>query len=74
MAEEKKGNLAMLGEFCREAAVLIFVFGNLDIWLKSLDGTWKLTFWPSVYSVSKIFSVAVIFQIAGMYFEKWRGR
>jgi hypothetical protein len=28
----------MAGEFCREAAVLIFVFGNLDIWLKSFTG------------------------------------
>jgi len=25
----------MAGEFCREAEVLILVFGNLDIWLKS---------------------------------------
>lgn len=44
MADEKKGNLAMAGEFSREAAVLIFVFGNLDIWLKSLDGSWKYPF------------------------------
>jgi hypothetical protein len=74
MAEEKKGNLAMAGEFCREAAVLIFVFGNLDIWIKSLDGTWKLNFWPTVYSISKIFGVASLFQIVGMYFEKWRDK
>src|SRR5260370_24777068 len=33
MGEEKKGDLAMAGELCREAAVLIFVFGNLDIWI-----------------------------------------
>ena len=48
MAEEKKGNLAMVGEFSREAEVLIFVFGNLDIWLKSLDGSWQYAFWPTV--------------------------
>ena len=74
MAEEKKGNLAMAGEFCREAAVLIFVFGNLDIWVKSLDGTWKLDFWPAIYSISKIFGVAGFFQFVGMSFEKWRAR
>jgi hypothetical protein len=74
MAEEKKGNLAMLGEFCREAAVLILVFGNLDIWLKSLDGSWKHAFWPTVGLISIIFAVASFFQIVGMSFEKWRGR
>ena len=74
MAEEKKGNLAMAGEFSREAAVLIFVFGNLDIWLKSLDGTWKHTFWPTVGLISVIFTVASFFQVVGMFLEKWRGR
>ena len=74
MAEEKKGNLAMAGEFTREAAVLIFVFGNLDIWLKSLDGSWKHTFWPTVGFISAIFAVAGVFQIVGMSLENWRGR
>jgi hypothetical protein len=74
MAEEKKGNLAMAGEFSREAAVLIFVFGNLDIWLKSLDGSWKYTFWPTVGLISVIFAVASFFQVVGMFFEKWRGQ
>jgi hypothetical protein len=74
MAEEKKAHLAMAGEFCREAAVLIFVFGNLDIWLKSLDGSWKHPFWPTVGFISVIFAVASLFQIVGMSFEKWRER
>lgn len=72
MAEEKKSHLAMVGEFLRETAVLIFVFGNLDIWLKGLDGTWKIRFWPTVGIISGIFLVAGFFQISGMLFEKWR--
>jgi hypothetical protein len=74
MAEEKKDDFALIGEFCREAAVLIFVFGNLDIWLKSLDGTWKRAAWPTVFIISGIFGVAILFQVAGMFFEKWRER
>lgn len=73
MAEEKKGNLAMVGEFSREAAVLIFVFGNLDIWLKSLEGSWRHAFWPTVGLISIIFAVAGLFQVVGMVLEKWRG-
>jgi hypothetical protein len=72
MAEEKKDNLAMLGEFCREAAVLILVFGNLDIWLKALDRTWKRGTWPTILIIIATFIVASLFQTTGMFFEKWR--
>jgi len=45
----------MAGDFCREAAVLIFVFGNLDIWLKSLTGELEKR----------------VFEGSGMLFERW---
>jgi hypothetical protein len=68
LAEEKKGFYNMLGEFCREAGVLIFVFGNLDIWLH-----------PQTTDTRKIFtlflqatSVGLVFLIIGMILEKWR--
>ncbi|MGB6625952.1 MAG: hypothetical protein WA681_00120 [Candidatus Acidiferrales bacterium] len=75
MAEERKGIYEMVREFCREAAVLIFVFGNLDIWFKSFTGElWKLGlgFWAIVSHVLGIFAVAAVFGIIGILFEKWR--
>jgi hypothetical protein len=66
----------MSGEFCREAAVLIFVFGNLDIWFKSFSGELdKLPLPPGAIfkHVIWVFGVAVLFEIVGMFFEKrWR--
>jgi hypothetical protein len=36
---ERKRILGLFGDFCRETAVLVFVFGNLDLWLRSLPGS-----------------------------------
>jgi len=75
VAEERKGLYAMAGEFCREAAVLIFVFGNLDLWFKSFSGElWKLDlgFWAIVEHVLGVFVVAAAFGVVGVLFEKWR--
>jgi hypothetical protein len=58
----------MLGEFCREAAVLIFVFGNLDLWLYfsgDLD-------WGVVKHVLESTGAAAVFFVTGVFFEKWR--
>jgi hypothetical protein len=65
----------MAGEFCREAAVLIFVFGNLDVWFKSLTGELdklSLSPWAIVKHVLAISAVAGIFEASGILFEKWR--
>ncbi len=72
MAEEKKGYFNMLGEFCREAAVLIFVFGNLDFWLNVVhDATNPMT-WATLSYTFKIFGLTIVFQTVGMQLEKWR--
>jgi hypothetical protein len=77
MAEENKGIYAMASEFCREAAVLIFVFGNLDLWLRSFTGELsKLGVGTGtiVYHVLAIFTLAATFGAIGVLFEKWRDK
>jgi hypothetical protein len=63
MPEGKLGIFAMLGEFCREAAVLIFVFGDLDDWLHDRY---------ILLNIIKVFGAALIFLVTGIFFEKWR--
>ena len=67
MADERKGFFNMFGEFCREAAVLIFVFANLDLWLYHQSDDWGV-----VKHLLQAFGVAVVFLITGMLMEKWR--
>jgi hypothetical protein len=67
VAEEKKGLFNMFGEFCREAAVLIFVFSSLDLWLYQ-----RATDWDVVKHTLQAFGVAVVFLATGMLMEKWR--
>lgn len=65
----------MASEFCREAAVLIFVFGNLDVWLKSFTGELDrlaLSPWTTTKHVLAIFVVAGVFEVTGIMLEKWR--
>jgi hypothetical protein len=54
----------MLGEFCREAAVLVLVFATLDRVIRSGG----LTFWP----LAAIIGVSGLFLAVGIAFEKWR--
>jgi hypothetical protein len=75
VAEDKQDVLSMAGEFCREAAVLIFVFGNLDIWFKSFTGELSrlsLSGWAVTKHMVGIFAIACIFEGSGMAFERWR--
>jgi hypothetical protein len=76
MADElPKGGFRMASEFFREAAVLIFVFGNLDVWFKSFTGELgKLTLgpWTVAKHVAWVWGVAGIFEVGGILFEKWR--
>lgn len=67
MAEEKKGIFNMLGEFCREAAVLVFVFSNLDLWLYHQTSDWEV-----VKHVLQSVAVTFLFLATGMAMEKWR--
>lgn len=67
MAEEKKGIFNMLGEFCREAAVLVFVFSNLDLWLYHQTSDWEV-----VKHVLQSVAVTFLFLATGMATEKWR--
>lgn len=77
MAEIPKGRYEMLGEFCREAAVLIFVFGNLDVWMKGFTGELArlgIGAWAIMRHFAFVTLVAALFEITGMFFEKWRAR
>ena len=67
MAEEKKGIFNILGEFCREAAVLVFVFSNLDLWLYHQTSDWEV-----VKHVLQSVAVTFLFLATGMAMEKWR--
>ena len=71
----KKDLLEMGGEFCRDVSILIFVFGNLDVWFKVFTGEFakmSLTDWAITKHVLWVFFVAVAFGITGMLFERWR--
>ena len=64
----------MIGDFCRETSVLVFVFGNLDIWLRSLTGELdKINFgWQAaVRNVGAIMALTLIFGVSGILFELW---
>jgi hypothetical protein len=73
MAAGKDG-YDMASEFCRDVAVLVFVFGPLDIWLKAIDGTLKLSTADTVNAIIGVFALAVIFGGVGATFERWRER
>ncbi len=57
----------MLGEFCRETAVLVFVFSSLDLWLYR-----QTTDWEVVKHFLQSIAVAFLFLATGMALEKWR--
>ena len=76
-AEAKKSFLNMLGEFCREAAVLIFVFGNLDFWSRLVWGPLDEKFHPPTQDQTtnwtlKVFGLTIVFWMIGYLAEKWR--
>lgn len=64
---EKKSGYEMAGEFCREAAVLIFVFANLDLWLYQQYSDWNV-----IKHLLEACGVALLFFVAGYALEKWR--
>ena len=69
------GGFRMASEFCREAAVLIFVFGNLDVWTKAFTGELfkdGLSPWLIARHVTYVFVISAVFMIAGVLLEKWR--
>ena len=68
---EQRGNYSLMSEFCRDAAVLIFIFGPLDIWFKALDGTLNLNYRDTIKAVLGVFMLTAIFQIGGLALEKW---
>jgi len=71
-AEAKKSFLNMLGEFCREAAVLIFVFGNLDFWAHLDQRARPPAPGEATNYTLKIFGLTMAFGLLGYLFEKWR--
>jgi hypothetical protein len=75
VAEPPKGSYELWGEFCREAAVLIFVFGNLDVWLKGFTGDLarlNIGPWSIVRHFVAVLIVTGVFQATGILLEKWR--
>lgn len=65
----------MLSEFCREATVLIFVFGNLDLWTRNFTGELgklAISFWQIVGHFFAVMAVAFVFGVIGVFLEKWR--
>ncbi len=73
VAEERKSVLSMLGEFCREAAVLIFVFGNLDIWVRGFTGELgklAIGFWAIIAHFFSVLSATAVFGAIGILLEK----
>jgi hypothetical protein len=77
VSEERKEVVSMAGEFCREAAVLIFVFGNLDLWFRSFTGELsKLALgWQTIsLHVAAVFALTVLFGISGVLLERWSPR
>jgi hypothetical protein len=76
-AEAKKSFLNMLGEFCRETAVLTFVFGNLDFWSRLLWGRLDDHFHGPTKSQTtswtlEVFGLTIVFGLLGYLFERWR--
>ncbi|NOT08297.1 MAG: hypothetical protein HOP28_08825 [Gemmatimonadales bacterium] len=64
MAEEKKTRDEMVGEFLREAAVLVLVFGILDGFFAS-ESDWKfLGEWKGAITVAQIVYGAVVIGVS----------
>lgn len=57
----------MIGEFCREAGVLVFVFANVDLWLYHTQDDWGV-----VVHVLEATGAAAAFMVTGILMEKWR--
>lgn len=77
MVEDRKSVYSIASEFCREAAVLIFVFGNLDMWFRSFTGELsKLALgWRAIVShVTAIFALTVFFGLTGIFARKVEGQ
>jgi hypothetical protein len=70
---DSRGGYRMASEFCCEAAVLIFVFGNLDVWFKSFTGELdKFSAGAITLHVITVWLLAAVFEASGVLFEKWR--
>jgi hypothetical protein len=65
LGEERKGFYSMLGEFFREAGVLIFVFANLDLWLYGRPDSTSLAWY-----LFQTFGATAVFMATGMLMEK----
>ena len=77
MVGDRKSVYSIASEFCREAAVLIFVFGNLDMWFRSFTGELsKLALgWRAIVShVTAIFGLTVLFWIDWNFIRKMEGQ
>jgi hypothetical protein len=59
-----KDTYEMIGDFCREAAVLVLVFATLD----QIIAPGGLKFWLEL----AVLGVVSIFLVVGIAFEKWR--
>jgi hypothetical protein len=60
----KKDGLEMMGDFCREAAVLVLIFATLDKAIKpaGLD----------LYNLIWVVAVSLAFFVVGVILEYWR--
>ena len=75
MPADRKYLHEMAGEFCREACVLIFVFGNLDIWLKGFTGELDRLSIRSNAVIEHFLAVLFTsgaFGLVGVLLESWR--
>ena len=69
---ERKHVLGLFGDFCRETAVLVFVFGNLDLWLRSLPGSsygTNVSARETAFNVATIMALTVVFGVLGIILE-----
>jgi hypothetical protein len=77
MPHRPKRLFEMASEFCREAAILIFVFGNLDTGRRGRTGELaRVNFGrPAVvWQVAEIMALTVLFGGGGILSESWSAR
>lgn len=60
----KKDGLEMMGDFCREASVLVLVFATLEKVIKP-EGL-------NLYGLGLVIGVSLAFLIVGIILEYWR--
>lgn len=73
-AKKRERGLSLLSEFCTQSAVLIFVFGNLDVWLKNFDGSLAdagVKPEQVAWHIAAVFGLTFVFGIVGYLIDKW---